>query len=74
MFDSSFFFTKKISNKLIIKKSKKWQLLLNKVKLKANKKHSFKNKLMSKSKINLIKINIFPDGGISRFRAFGKAI
>ena len=68
------FLPKKISNKLIIKKSKKWKLLLNKVKLQANKKHSFKNKLMSKNKLNFIKINIFPDGGISRFRAFGKVI
>ena len=68
------FLPKKISNKLIIKKSKKWKLLLNKVKLQANKKHCFKNKLMSKNKLNFIKINIFPDGGISRFRAFGKVV
>ena len=30
--------------------------------------------LMKKEKINHIKINIFPDGGISRFRIFGKKI
>ncbi len=29
---------------------------------------------MKNNKINYIKINIFPDGGISRFRIFGKAI
>ena len=68
------FLQKKISNRLIISKSKKWKLLLNKVKLQANRKHSFKNKLMSKNKLNFIKINIFPDGGISRFRAFGKVV
>ena len=65
---------KKISNNLIIKKSNKWKMLLNKVKLGPNKKHSFKNKLMPKNKINLIRINIYPDGGISRFRAFGRVI
>ena len=27
-----------------------------------------------KKKINHVKINIFPDGGISRFRIFGKKI
>jgi allantoicase len=27
---------------------------------------------MKKNKINFIKINIYPDGGISRIRAFGK--
>ena len=62
----------KISNKSIINSSKKWKLLLNKVKLSANKKHNFQNKLMKNKKINYIKINIFPDGGISRIRAFGK--
>ena len=47
-------------------------LKLNKVKLYAHKKHNFKNKLMQNNKINYIKINIFPDGGISRIRIFGK--
>ena len=27
---------------------------------------------MKNKKVNYIKINIFPDGGISRIRAFGK--
>ncbi len=63
---------KKISSKSIIKKSKKWRLLLNKVKLYAHKKHNFNNKLMKNMKVNYIRINIFPDGGISRIRAFGK--
>ena len=29
---------------------------------------------MKNDKINFIKINIFPDGGISRFKIFGKAV
>ena len=63
----------KISSKNIVKKSKNWKLLLNKVKLHAHKKHNFKNKLMKNKKVNYIKINIYPDGGISRIRAFGRA-
>ena len=62
----------KPSAKKIVAISKKWKQLLNKVKLKAHKKHNFINKLMKKSKINYIRINIFPDGGISRIRLFGK--
>ena len=58
----------------IIKNSKKWKILLDKVKLSANKTHIFKNRLMKNNKINYVKINIFPDGGISRFRMFGKAL
>ena len=62
----------KIKNTSIVSKSKKWGLLLKKVKLHAHKKHNFKNLLMNNKKINYIKINIFPDGGISRIRVFGK--
>jgi allantoicase len=63
----------KISSKTIVERSKKWGLLLNKTKLHAHKKHNFKNKLMKNKKVNYIRINIFPDGGISRIRVFGKA-
>ena len=67
-----------ISNKKtsssIVKNSNNWKFLLNKVNLSSNKTHNFINKLMINNKINYIKINIFPDGGISRFKMFGKSI
>jgi len=62
------------NSKKIVISSKKWKTLLKNSKLSANKIHIFKNSLMKKEKINYIKINIFPDGGISRFRIFGKKI
>ena len=62
----------KIGSNIIVNNSKKWKLLLNKVKLHAHKKHNFQNQLMKNKKVNYIRINIFPDGGISRIRAFGK--
>ena len=62
------------SSSAIVKSSNKWKFLMNKVNLSANKTHVFRNKLMKKDKINFIKINIFPDGGISRFKIFGKSI
>ena len=61
-----------ISNKKLIDKSKSWKFLLNKSKLYANKKHNFQSKLMNINKVNYIKINIYPDGGISRIRLYGK--
>ena len=64
----------KKSSSSIVKSSDKWKFLLHKVNLSANKTHIFKNKLMKNDKINYIKINIYPDGGISRFKIFGKAI
>ena len=61
------------SSKSIVNKSKKWKFLLGKVKLHAHKKHNFNNKLMKNKKINYIRINIYPDGGISRIRLLGRA-
>ena len=62
------------NSKTIVNSSVKWKYLLKDAKLSSNKIHIFKNNLMKKDKINFIKINIFPDGGISRFRIYGKNI
>ena len=62
------------SSKQIVNSSNKWKYLLKTTKLSSNKTHLFKNSLMKKEKVNHIRINIFPDGGISRFRIFGKKI
>ena len=68
------FIPNKKSAKSIVKTSNKWRHLLNKVKLSANKTHKFNKKLTKNNKINYLKINIFPDGGISRFKIYGKVI
>ena len=62
---------KDLSNKSIVKNSKNWKFILNKSKLSAHKKHVFKKFLIKRNKENYLKINIYPDGGISRIRAFG---
>jgi len=64
----------KVKSKKILASSKKWKLLLGKTKLKPHKKHLFKSKASNKNKVNCLRINIFPDGGISRIRAFGKVV
>ncbi len=66
--------TKKISNKSIVKNSKSWKYILNKSKLSAHKKHIFKKFLIQRSKENYLRINIYPDGGISRIRAYGNFV
>ena len=58
------------SIKSIIKNSNKWKIIIKKTKLKANSSFKIKNNYFKK--INYIKLNIYPDGGISRFRAIGK--
>ena len=62
------------NSKQVVNSSDKWKYLLKDAKLSSNKTHVFKNDLMKKDKINFIKINIFPDGGISRFKIYGKNI
>ncbi|HJO13846.1 MAG: allantoicase [Pelagibacteraceae bacterium] len=63
---------KKKSINSIIKNSKKWKTIITKTKLKPD--NSLKIKMLKKfyKKYNFIKLNIYPDGGISRFRVFGK--
>ena len=66
--------SKNLSNKSIVNNSKSWKFILNKSKLSAHKKHIFKKFLIKRSKENYLKINIYPDGGISRIRAFGNFV
>ena len=66
--------SKNLSNKSIVNNSKNWKFILNKSKLSAHKKHIFKKFLIKRSKENYLKINIYPDGGISRIRAFGNFV
>ena len=49
------------------------ELLLPKILLKANARHVFRDQLQSVGPVTHVRLNIYPDGGISRFRVFGVA-
>jgi len=49
-----------------------WKTLLPPSKLSADHIHEFTNEVISIGKISHVRLNIFPDGGISRLRLFGK--
>lgn len=49
-----------------------WQTLLPLQKLSADTEHEYKNELTNKQVYSHIRLNIFPDGGVSRLRLFGK--
>ncbi len=66
--------TKDLPNKSIVNNSKNWKFILNKSKLSAHKKHIFKKFIIKRSRENYLRINIYPDGGISRIRAFGNFV
>ena len=57
--------------KNIIKDSEKWDFILNKTKLKADNVHKFNLDLDAQKEATHIRLNIYPDGGVSRLRIFG---
>lgn len=51
--------------------SLKWTEVLPKTKLQADHEHYFEKEIASKDSFTHIRLNIFPDGGVSRLRLFG---
>ena len=50
-----------------------WRQLLSRIPLKANHRHVFRKQLNEVGEATHVRLNIFPDGGVSRFRVFGRA-
>jgi allantoicase len=50
-----------------------WRQLLPRIPLKANRRHVFRKQLQDTGPATHVRLNIFPDGGLSRFRVFGRA-
>ena len=51
----------------------RWQLLLPESKLEMDKQHVYSSGLLAPGVISHVRMSIFPDGGISRLRLFGRA-
>ena len=60
-----------LSIKKLVLESNSWNTIIKNTKLKSNNSLIIKNNFKPHDYIKLIKLNIFPDGGISRFRVFG---
>ena len=56
---------------VLLKDDVTWQPLLHEQKLGPDKEHWFKQQLQELGPVSHIRINMHPDGGISRFRVFG---
>jgi allantoicase len=50
-----------------------WRQLLPRVPLKANRSHTFRRRLHEVGAATHLRLNIYPDGGVARFRVFGRA-
>jgi allantoicase len=48
-----------------------WRELLPRTKLRADTRHVFEKELQSTGSVSHLRLNIFPDGGVARLRAFG---
>lgn len=51
-----------------------WPLLLPEVKLQADHVHTFRDELAALGPVRFVRLNIFPDGGVSRLRLMGKVV
>ncbi len=56
----------------LITQSMFWQELLPQQKLQMDSEHKFSNELLNIGPVTHIKLNIYPDGGVSRLRVMGK--
>jgi allantoicase len=62
-------------DQMIVTSSMFWSELVGRRKLSADAVHEFKGAQVAKlGPVTHLRLNIFPDGGVSRFRAFGKAV
>ena len=65
---------KKITTKDLIQSSENWDVILDETKLTADNIHEYEINSNSKAEATHIRLNIYPDGGVSRLRIFGKKL
>ena len=67
---------KNITTKDLIQNSENWNIILDETKLSADNIHTYKinSNSNSKNEATHIRLNIYPDGGVSRLRIFGTKI
>ena len=51
----------------------RWQTLLPESKLEMDEQHEFEETVVALGEVSHVRMSIFPDGGISRLRLFGRA-
>jgi allantoicase len=54
--------------------SREWPVLLPESKLQMDRQHRFKDELQDPGVVSHVRMNIYPDGGISRLRVYGRIV
>jgi allantoicase len=62
----------KIADENNLKSNGKWETIIEQSKLSADNEHLYKNEIINKGPFTHVRLTIFPDGGISRMRLFGR--
>ena len=65
---------KNITTKDLIESSENWDVILDETKLTADNIHKYEINSNSKAEATHIRLNIYPDGSVSRLRIFGKTL
>lgn len=58
----------------IIAQAERWPILLPERKLEADREHAFKDGIADPGPVTHVRLNIIPDGGVSRLRLFGRIV
>jgi allantoicase len=58
----------------IAQQAESWPVLLPEVKLSADHVHTFRDELAALGPVRFVRLNIFPDGGVSRLRLMGRVV
>jgi allantoicase len=56
----------------VITDKTEWMTILPQQKLSADSEHEYSKEIIKHSAVSHVRLNIFPDGGVSRLRLFGK--
>ena len=63
-----------LDEKLLTEQQALWETLLPECKLGADCEHEFSNEILHRNPATHVRLSIFPDGGVSRMRLFGKIV
>jgi allantoicase len=58
----------------ILPENLEWRPVLPSTKLQAHTRHLFENEILNAGTVSHVRFNIFPDGGVSRLRLWGRAV
>jgi len=63
-----------LTNEQLLNKKTEWSEILTRTKLGPDKRHFYKEEIQYHGVVTHVRLNIYPDGGVSRLRLFGRVV